>query len=104
MYIVFQYTFMINSGASVDNAMFTCLAATLQYTSLHDNTAFSYFCIGGNNGMDRDDRTEYSVFFIQLFRYIFSDAVVETAVLSAGVAKNPVPAPKKIVAINVKII
>jgi hypothetical protein len=23
-----------------------------------------------------DDRTEYSVFFIQLFRYIFSDAVV----------------------------
>ena len=75
MYIVFQYTFMINSGASVDNAMFTCLAATLQYTSLHDNTAFSYFCIGGNNGMDRDDRTEYSVFFIQLFRYIFSDAV-----------------------------
>lgn len=67
---------MINSGASVDNAMFTCLAATLQYTSLHDNTAFSYFCIGGDNGMDRDDRTEYSVFFIQLFRYIFSDAVV----------------------------
>ena len=76
MYIVFQYTFMINSGASVDNAMFTCLATTLQYTSLHDNTAFSYFCIGGDNGMDRDDRTEYSVFFIQLFRYIFSDAVV----------------------------